>query len=52
LSLGLLLHAIDIFPLLSLGIFFMIFEKSLIKKETREMLGSPVKTRAEVPKRE
>ncbi|MCI0531427.1 MAG: flippase-like domain-containing protein [candidate division Zixibacteria bacterium] len=32
LSLGLLLHALDIIPSFALGIFFMLFEKSLVKR--------------------
>ena len=45
LSLGLLLHFIDVVPLLILGIFFMIFEKSLISKETES--ATPISPRPE-----
>ncbi len=37
LSLGLLLHAIDLIPLLSLGIFFMAFEKKLLRRATESL---------------
>ena len=40
LSLSLLLHAIDILPLLFLGIFFMIFERRLFKGKTRSLIST------------
>lgn len=51
LSLGLLLHAIDIIPLLSLGIFFMIFEKKLVSKEAESAVSSSLDPAESTPKK-